>query len=170
MKQCIGPCGLKLPTSCFGKGRNGSQRNVCKKCMGKKRSPEKITARIAWMSRYQKQFRTDNPARAIMVDSRRSDKRHGRANDLDLEFVQQMIVCPCAYCGESTLRMTLDRKDNDLGHLKSNVVTACIRCNYARGNMPYAAWLCLADGMRSARESGAFGDWIGRFTTMNNRP
>lgn len=60
--------------------------------------------------------------------------------------------------------------NNDRGHVKSNVIASCIRCNYARGNMPHAAWLFLVDGMRKARESGAFGNWIGRFTAMNNRP
>jgi len=55
--------------------------------------------------------------------------------------------------------MTLDRKDNDVGHVKDNVVPACVRCNYTRGDMPFDAWLVVAAGMRQAREKGLFGDW-----------
>lgn len=55
--------------------------------------------------------------------------------------------------------MTLDRKDNTIGHVQSNVVPACYRCNLTRGDMPYEAWVYLIDGMRLAREAGAFGNW-----------
>lgn len=55
--------------------------------------------------------------------------------------------------------MTLDRKDNALGHTPGNVVPACTRCNYVRRDMPEKAWLMLAPAMRVAREAGAFGDW-----------
>jgi hypothetical protein len=58
--------------------------------------------------------------------------------------------------------MTLDRIDNKRGHSRANVVPACIRCNYARRDMPYAAWLCLAPGLRVALEQGLFGEWTGR--------
>jgi hypothetical protein len=58
--------------------------------------------------------------------------------------------------------MTLDRIDNQLGHIKSNVVAACIRCNYTRGAMPYEAWLFLAPGMQAAQQAKAFGNWDGR--------
>jgi hypothetical protein len=57
--------------------------------------------------------------------------------------------------------MTVDRVDNDLGHLQSNVVPACVRCNHVRGQMPYEAWLMVAPGMRAAREAGLFGGWDG---------
>lgn len=101
-------------------------------------------------------------AKFILGDSRSSDKKAGRDNDLDLAFVEECIAAACAYCGETSIRMTLDRTDNDLGHTKTNVVAACIRCNYTRRNMPLAAWKYLISGMREARKAGAFGDWTGR--------
>jgi len=58
--------------------------------------------------------------------------------------------------------MTLDRIDNLKGHSFDNVVPACIRCNYARRNMSYEAWLCLTEGMRRARELDLFKGWTGR--------
>ena len=165
MRTCIGPCGLILDDSCFRAGRNGSKRNVCRTCSNKQRSPEgkKIQNHI------KRNSRINNPAQAIIEDSRKSDKKAGRKNDLDVIFVRDLISHPCVYCGETKLRMTLDRKDNTIGHTKNNVVPCCIRCNYARGNMPYDAWLYLIDGMKKARESGAFGTWIGRLLKFDTR-
>jgi hypothetical protein len=55
--------------------------------------------------------------------------------------------------------MTLDRKDNSIGHLLDNVVPCCIRCNYIRRDMPFEAWLIVATGIRKAKELGLFGTW-----------
>ena len=101
-------------------------------------------------------------AQIILRDSKGSDKKYNRENDLTKEFIEETVKDGCSYCGEKLLRMTLDRIDNTLGHLMSNVVPACIRCNYTRGSMPYQAWLCLADGMKRAKENDLFGDWTGR--------
>lgn len=98
----------------------------------------------------------------ILYDSRKSDRKHGRPNNLTLDFVRATISQGCWYCGETELRMTLDRVDNSEGHLMSNVVPACIRCNYTRKDMPYEAWWVVAEGMRAAREAGLFGPWTGR--------
>ena len=99
--------------------------------------------------------------RFIYADSRQSDERAGRENNLTREFIRQCISSGCSYCGETALRITLDRKDNSIGHLTSNVVPACARCNFTRGNMPYEAWVLVAPGMRAAREAGTFGTWAG---------
>ena len=101
-------------------------------------------------------------ARFILREARRSDKLRGVVCDLTKAQIETLIAKGCDYCGEMNLRMTLDRIDNSKGHTLSNVVPACIRCNYARRNMPYEAWLCLAEGMRRARELNLFGVWTGR--------
>jgi hypothetical protein len=98
----------------------------------------------------------------IYVDSRKSDRKAGRENDLTREFIREQITKGCSYCGETELRMTLDRIDNTKGHTKDNVVPACIRCNYTRKDMPYAAWLIVAKGMQEARAASLFGAWTGR--------
>lgn len=105
--------------------------------------------------------RRSNVALAIYQDSRRSDRKRGLVNDLDLETIQRLIEQSCTYCGETEIRMTLDRIDNSIGHTKDNVKQACERCNYARRNMPYAAWLIVAVAMRKARLCGLFGEWTG---------
>ena len=101
-------------------------------------------------------------ARFILREARRSDKLRGHVCQLTKREIETLIRQGCTYCGDTELRMTLDRIDNSKGHTADNVVPACIRCNYARRNMPYEAWLCLADGMRRARELGLFGEWTGR--------
>ncbi|MGH9940884.1 MAG: hypothetical protein ACRD9R_00815 [Pyrinomonadaceae bacterium] len=101
-------------------------------------------------------------ARFILWEARRADKRRGSVCNLTREQAESLIAYGCQYCGETNLRMTLDRIDNNKGHSFDNVVPAYIRCNYARRNMPYEAWLCLADGMKRARELGLFKDWTGR--------
>ena len=97
----------------------------------------------------------------IWEDSRRFDKKRGLENNLEVDAIKSFIELGCSYCGEMTLRITLDRINNNLGHTLENVVPACYRCNLIRGSMPYEAWLHIAPAIRSAREQGLFGDWIG---------
>ena len=98
----------------------------------------------------------------ILVDTRRSDRKNGRENDLTREFIAEEIAKGCSYCGENGIRMTLDRIDNSKGHTQDNVISACIRCNYTRRDMPHEAWLVVAKGMREAREMGLFEGWTGQ--------
>ncbi len=108
-----------------------------------------------------KQQRADNERSDyfILHDSLKSDRLKGRPNDLDKPFIAEQIAKGCSYCGETEIRITLDRINNEGGHTKDNVVPACYRCNHTRGNMPHEAWLYLTDGMRRARLAGSFGTW-----------
>jgi len=105
----------------------------------------------------------------VWIDCRQSDRKHNRQNDLDLAFVETETAKPCEYCGETTLRRGLDRKDNTQGHFRANVVVACARCNYFRRDMPYLAWLLIVPAMRQAREQGLFGHWEGRHANVGKR-
>jgi hypothetical protein len=98
----------------------------------------------------------------IFADSRKTDRLKGFDNNMTVDFIRDLINRDCIYCGETKLRMTLDRIDNTKGYVVGNVNPSCIRCNYTRGSMPYAAWLHLVPGMRSAREAGVFEAWTGR--------
>lgn len=100
-------------------------------------------------------------ARVLLSDLRGSDRKRDMACTLTLDFVRIHVAAPCVYCGEDEIMRTLDRIDNTVGHTEDNVVSACTRCNRVRINMPYAAWLLVAPGMRAAREAGLFGNWIG---------
>lgn len=99
----------------------------------------------------------------VFKSSRSTDKRFKRDNDLTLSFVKKMLEPhECMYCGETEIKMTLDRIDNSVGHLQDNVNPACIRCNGIRSNMPYEAWIELAPRIREIREKGMLDGWIGR--------
>lgn len=99
--------------------------------------------------------------RFIVKDSKAYDAKRGLKNDLKSDGVLDIISQPCVYCGESEIRMTLDRIDNDLGHVFANVVGCCVRCNMMRRHMPYAAWMRIVPSIRAAREEGLFQGWTG---------
>lgn len=157
----------KKPKSDFEKRSDrDTYRKTCKECRAtrrRERTQNNYKCNKTRISSYNKDKRKTNPLRFILEDSRRSDKKKGLENDITKEFLESVIDgYGCKYCGETRIRMTLDRIDNSLGHLQSNVIPACIRCNLARGSMPYMAWLHLVPSMREARELGLFGDWNGK--------
>lgn len=173
-------CDTTKPISLFGvktvKGRK-YPRTQCQRCettKGVKRDGVRERSkspddRKAWFARrYAREAllrcstNLVDIAKIILIDSRGSDRKSKRVNDLDRNFIHETIKSGCAYCGETGLRMTLDRIDNNVGHIKTNVVPACIRCNYVRRDMPYAAWIAIAPSMEAARSQGLFGEWTGR--------
>jgi hypothetical protein len=74
--------------------------------------------------------------------------------------VALLLSGACTYCGETELQMSLDRINNTIGHLLSNVNSCCVRCNYLRRNMPYAAWIEIVPAIRIAREKRLFESWF----------
>lgn len=142
--------------SSFGlTGRLRYRRRVCHSC----RTPSTPKRREIVNKRQRNRRREDVPL-AILYDSRSWDKKKGfEGNDLTIDFIVRSISKGCVYCGEDRLRMTLDRVDGTLAHTQDNVVVCCIRCNYLRGSMPYAAWLHLVPSIKEARDKGLFGDW-----------
>lgn len=42
---------------------------------------------------------------------------------------------PCHYCGIEIKSVGLDRVDNAIGYVFSNVVSCCSPCNYAKGDL-----------------------------------
>ncbi len=61
------------------------------------------------------------------------------AYDLPDELVFELIQQPCGYCGliEPHRYNGLDRIDNKVGYIESNVVTCCRWCNFAKGDMSF---------------------------------
>lgn len=157
-KRCR-KCLVVLPLSYYYVGgHHPNGRSVCKHCYS-----------LRFQSAYAKQSqeRKDPAFRAkyILKDALSMDHRRGLECDLTLEWVEAAIKNGCSYCGETTIRMSLDRIDNDLGHTTANVRPACTRCNFLRGTMPYEAWLYLTPRVREAREKGLFGEWSGAIST-----
>jgi hypothetical protein len=159
-KRCSS-CGKDQPLGLF-RNRGGKKRHLldswCKPCVLLRNR-----SRYKQINENRRRSRSSgtNTARWILKDAKSSDKKRGFVCDLTKADIETIISCPCSYCGETSLRMTLDRIDNARGHTLGNVVPACIRCNYVRRDMPYAAWLIVAEGVRKAAAQNLFGAWIG---------
>lgn len=138
---------------------SGRRRKTCAACKIRARKNRNDASREKTRA-YHRNYRSKNVPSTILTDCRKSDKRAGRSgNDLTAEYVASLIERGCAYCGETGIRMTVDRIDNAKAHAVGNVNPCCIRCNYARGSMPYGAWMHVVPAIREARELGLFGSW-----------
>lgn len=160
MKIC--PCGNKETTD----NPFYANSSICRECYKTRRSTKHKQYRrrpeVREIYNTASRERRQNPlyrSRIILRDSRESDRKAGRQHNLALEFIESLIASGCSYCGELTLKMTLDRKDNSTGHTHDNVVASCVRCNYIRRDMPYEAWLLIVPSIKRARELGLFGSW-----------
>jgi len=137
-KHCDEP---KSPDKMVPCGKAGSRlRALCKQCkvrINKTRRHQNPEDDRRISRAYQQRLRADlsRLPQVIFSDSRRTDKKAQRENNLTKEFIATEIAKGCAYCGESKIRMTPDRIDNSLGHTQGNVVSACLRCNYTRKDM-----------------------------------
>lgn len=116
-----------------------------------------------------KQYNKLTQAQKIIRTTKHNDKTRNMSNDLDIVFVENAIKDGCCWCGERNISLTLDRLNNSIGHLKSNCVCACIRCNLFRTNIPIEAWQELAKAMRDTREKGLFGGWTGKIKKSNQK-
>lgn len=156
-------CGKEKPIVSFPRNTRGCRERMCTACRHRQtvdRNPAAAKAKGLRRSETRRQQRIKDRAGAILVDSKKSDKVRGLTGfDLDREYVESALADGCRYCGDTSIMMTLDRVDNDLAHTRSNVVPACMRCNYLRRDMPYEAWLRIVPAVRAAREEGLFGDW-----------
>lgn len=166
MKTCR-KCGVDKDDSEFEVHRKPWSRRECKTCCRDDRRKRDALRHDELRERdRERQYRyrrnPDKLGRIILIDARRSDKKRGFVTALTLGEVNLLISKPCFYCGETELRMTLDRVDNMVGHTRENVHQACIRCNYLRRDLPYAAWLEISPAIRRARKKGLFGIWTGR--------
>jgi len=97
----------------------------------------------------------------VLSHMRTRDANHGQICDLDLATVKVLLSQPCSYCHRTLEKMTLDRKDNSLGHTRDNVVPACGLCNYVRMDMPYDAWLTLVPHVRELIIAGRLDSMCG---------
>lgn len=67
------------------------------------------------------------------LDHKAVDKKKGWVSDLTIEFIEQCYNSNCTYCGYPAC--TIDRIDNNIGHIISNCVPACYECNTARNRL-----------------------------------
>jgi hypothetical protein len=134
--------------------------NICRVCRNKsdymrlKANPELYQNK----KEVNKRYYANHPITTQFKSYKYSDKKYGRANDLDIDFLKEALLKPCIYC-ESKTKIGLDRIDCSLGHTKNNVVPCCSRCNYLKRDMPIAAWMYLVPAIKLADQNNAFGNW-----------
>lgn len=155
--RTCGVCNKEKDITSFRNIRGKYRSRTCYTCYGRQQYKHNP---VACALRERRRRRTDH-AGCICKDSKGYDKKKGYSNDLTKEFVAAAILNGCVYCGETGLRMTLDRIDNSKGHTTDNVLAACVRCNFIRGSMPWDAWQGLVSSVRSVRAKGLFGTWEG---------
>jgi hypothetical protein len=171
-KKCSA-CGIIKSVDDFGLKEGKYRRCYCKDCVREKfklmrqrlgKTPARIELEKRQLERI-KEKRKSNVTRGrfVLADSKKSDKKKGLNNDLNIEFVNSMLLECCYYCEDDKAPLGLDRIDNTKGHTQQNVVACCRRCNYIRRNMPYEAWVLFIPIVKLARTSGMFGDWNGTF-------
>ena len=86
------------------------------------------------------------------------DKKQGRENNLNALQVKVLIGLPCFWCAKDQAG-GLDRRDNNLGHVDTNVVPSCYVCNMILGTLPFEAKMLLQSSMKDLRESGLLENW-----------
>lgn len=85
-------------------------------------------------------------------------KKRGLDFDINIEEFKTITQKPCHYCGidpsqkittthnkdVSYIHNGIDRKNNNFGYIKENVVPCCKTCNYAKGKLTkdeFATWI-----------------------------
>jgi len=64
---------------------------------------------------------------------RTRDAKKGLLSDVHIDDLLDAFKKSCVYCGSKS-KIGLDRIDNSIGHIKSNVVPCCYNCNVARAD------------------------------------
>jgi len=154
MPKTCSKCGLEKPLSEFGTAsatKKDGYNSWCKQCVrdstAKFRvSPSGIYSGLKGRQRF---YRKHRPTRAKPFTLKRK------------EFIEWYETQPkqCHYCGisedditkiddsslQKTGRLTVDCKDNDIGYTLNNIVLACGRCNFNKGDFfTYDEWMHIA--------------------------
>lgn len=83
------------------------------------------------VNKYQKTI----SARYNFMKSR--SRKNNKECDITKEEYTRLLSIPCTYCSGPLAEMGvgLDRIDNSIGYMKSNVVSCCRNCNVIRSNL-----------------------------------
>lgn len=105
---------------------------------------------------YQENKKTENPLdyklKQMIISSKQNDILYNRYDEeyhITYDFLQEQHTKQnnkCGYClidmeltfenNKNPNKITLERKDNTLGHIKSNCIFSCWKCNITTRNKP----------------------------------
>jgi hypothetical protein len=67
-----------------------------------------------------------------------ADKVRNRMTDVDIEYLKSIFSPICHYCRKDRGNLNgFDRIDNNLGHIKGNLIPCCRSCNSQKRTKPY---------------------------------
>lgn len=91
---------------------------------------------------YEVRKRYNTSDRGVYLRYRSDAHRRSRNYEFQLtfEFFAQLINSACNFCGKENCR-GVDRLDNNVGYINSNVVPCCKRCNEMKSVIPVQEWL-----------------------------
>ena len=76
-----------------------------------------------------------------MSDYRCKARAANRDFNLTIDQFHSITSKPCHYCGVSSKKMGIDRKDSGQGYVLDNCVPCCKKCNQAKMNIPYEEFI-----------------------------
>jgi len=152
-----------MSLSFFSKDAWGNIKKSCDECLLKKKKyngdhkkqrREKYLAnrdkRKEYQKNYSKQHKRQVQIHNMIANTRREDKKYNRY-DADNHVTPLFITSlyneqkkKCIYCERrmkfkleayAKLCVSLERKDNSIGHTQNNCVLACLECNLQRQNL-----------------------------------
>lgn len=83
-----------------------------------------------------REWQLANPIHFSWTNSRKSAQVRGYAWSITREEHKALVCADCSYCGAAPSPVNgIDRVDNGNGYDRTNVVTACEHCNYAKRKM-----------------------------------
>ncbi|MGE3840041.1 MAG: hypothetical protein AB7I50_00495 [Vicinamibacterales bacterium] len=94
-----------------------------------------------------REWQRANPVRNARNQYRQGARRRGFAWALPDDQFAALVLGECHYCGVPAPAdgiNGIDRVDNSLGYVASNVVTACAQCNYAKRDQMAAEFVAWA--------------------------
>jgi hypothetical protein len=114
---------------------------LCKDCTKKKAKKRYLENREAYLHQASGRYKSIDRAygtkawaqitRAGLKYFDREKNKHPIC-DISNEDLFEIIKKPCSYCDDSIDRIGVDRIDNEIGHIKTNLVPSCYSCNQTR--------------------------------------
>jgi hypothetical protein len=126
------------------KYKNGEERRVKTSSLKNKRSLKKVN---------KNDF--DSSISELYRKYSHSAKKRKLDFNIDVSYFSKIIFENCFYCGDKPSNIQksknnnkiplkyngIDRKNNELGYIKDNVVSCCRICNRAKSNLHYKKWI-----------------------------
>jgi hypothetical protein len=159
MKVCK-ICKESKDLSKFGsQSRNKSlKRNQCRSCLYKRERDSMSLVQKKSRKDKIRQWARDNKYHARYKSMVHSDKVRFKCNTISRDSYKGYIKQECHYCERQNCG-GVDRMDSSIGHVDSNCVPCCEKCNFILGDLSYSVKINLKCGLKKSYEEGDLKEW-----------